>query len=293
MRVLWVLFILALDFMAMAQIQTQIHGHRGTRGYLPENTVPSFIKAFELGAHAIELDVVITKDGYVLVSHEPYMSAGICLDKLGNSLNNPAKNHNIYEMTVDQTREYDCGSLPHGKFKQQERMRVHKPLLSEVVEAVENYLEGKKGGGIIYNIEIKSDPKGDGIQHPAPKEYVKLVHDELKRLNILDKSFVQSFDVRILQELKQLDPMLPISYLVANLNSWEKNIEELGFIPDYYTPYYKLLKKKKVKAIQALNIKVGTWTVNKEKDIKKLVRWGVDVIITDYPDRGANVLKTH
>jgi glycerophosphoryl diester phosphodiesterase len=276
----------------MGQVKTEIHGHRGARGHMPENTIPSFIRALELGAHAIELDVVITKDRQVLVSHEPYMSAGICTDAQGNKLDNPSKSHNIYEMTLAETRNYDCGSLPHSRFKGQEKMVVHKPLLSEVVDAVEQFMKDKPKRRIVYNVEIKSQPKTDGTHHPVPADYVQLVYAEMKRLNILDKSMVQSFDLRILQELRKLDADLPISFLIANAKSWEKNIEELGFVPQYYTPYYKLMKKKTVKQLQAKNMKVGVWTVNDEKVIRKLMRWGVDVIITDYPDRGVAELST-
>jgi glycerophosphoryl diester phosphodiesterase len=270
----------------MGQIKTEIHGHRGARGHLPENTIPSFIRALEQGANAIELDVVITKDRNVLVSHEPYMSSGICVDAEGNKLQNPSKMHNIYEMTVAETRSYDCGSLPHSRFKDQEKMVVHKPLLSEVVEAVEQFMADKPKRPIVYNVEIKSQPKTDGTHHPEPVDYAQLVYAEMKRLNIVGKSMVQSFDLRILQELRKLDADLPISFLIANAKSWEKNIQELGFVPQYYTPYYKLIKKKTVKQLQAKNMKVGVWTVNDQKLIRKLISWGVDIIITDYPDRG-------
>ena len=78
---------------------------------------------------------------------------------------------------------------------------------------------------------------------------------------------------------------------MANLKGFSENIRELGFQPDYYTPYFKLLNKKKVKEIHAAGIKVGVWTVNAPKDIRRMIAIGVDAIITDYPDRVCSIKR--
>jgi len=277
-------FILS-NFIVMGQQEIEIHGHRGARGYLPENTIPSFIRAIELGATAIELDVVISKDGRVVVSHEPYMSAAICLDSLGQQLKNPSKNHNIYEMNYAQIACYDCGSIKHSRFPEQENIKVVKPLLEDVVDAVENYVKQQGIAPVVFNVEVKSDPKGDHTHHPEPARYVGILVELLRSKNINNHLIVQSFDERILQELHRQAPEITISFLVANLNSFESNIESLGFQPAYYTPFYKLLNKRKVKEIHASGIKVGAWTVNKPKEIRRMINIGVDAIISDYPDR--------
>ena len=269
----------------MGQKELEIHGHRGARGYLPENTLPSFIRAIGLGATALELDVVISKDGLVVVSHEPYMSASICLDSLGQPLKNASKNHNIYEMTYAQVACYDCGSIPHNRFPEQENRVERKPLLSHVIDTVENYVLAHGIAPIVYNVEVKSDPKGDNIHHPIPSRYVEILVNELRAKKINDHLIVQSFDERILQELHRQAPEITISFLIANLNSFESNIESLGFIPTYYTPNFKLLNKKKVKEIHEAGVKAGVWTVNKPKDIRRMINIGVDAIISDYPDR--------
>lgn len=289
-RILILFFILS-NFIAMGQRTVEIHGHRGTRGYLPENTIPSFIKAIDLGSTAIELDVVISKDGLVVVSHEPYMSAGICLDSLGQSLKNPSQNHNIYEMTYAQVACYDCGSIKHNRFPEQENMKVSKPLLSEVIDVIEDYVKEMGITPIVYNVEVKSDPKGDNTHHPEPAKYVEILVELLRSKNINDHLIVQSFDERILKELHRQAPEITISFLVANLNSFSANIESLGFQPTYYTPYFKLLNKKKVKEIHEAGVKVGVWTVNKPKDIKRMINIGVDAIISDYPDRVNTLLS--
>lgn len=269
----------------MGQREVEIHGHRGTRGYLPENTIPSFIKAIELGATALELDVVISKDELVVVSHEPYMSANICLDSMGQSLKNPSKLHNIYEMTYTEIASYDCGSIKHNRFPEQENIKVSKPLLADVIDVIERYVKEKGIAPIVYNVEVKSDPKGDYTHHPEPVRYVEILVELLRSKNINDHLIVQSFDERILKELHRKAPEITISFLIANLNSFTANIESLGFQPTYYTPFYKLLNKKKVKEIHNAGIKVGAWTVNKPKDIKRMINIGVDAIISDYPNR--------
>lgn len=281
----FILFFILSNFIVMGQRTVEIHGHRGTRGYLPENTIPSFIKAIDLGSTAIELDIVISKDGLVVVSHEPYMSSNICLDSLGQPLKNPSQNHNIYEMTYAQVACYDCGSIKHNRFPEQQNMKVSKPLLSEVIDVIEDYVNKKGIAPIVYNVEVKSDPKGDNTHHPEPAKYVEILVKLLRSKNINDRLIVQSFDERILKELHLQAPEVTISFLVANLNSFSVNIESLGFQPAYYTPYYKLLNKKKVREVHDANIKVGVWTVNKPKDIKRMINIGVDAIISDYPDR--------
>ena len=281
----FILFFISSNFIVMGQRTVEIHGHRGTRGYLPENTIPSFIKAIDLGSTAIELDIVISKDGLVVVSHEPYMSANICLDSLGQPLKNPLQNHNIYEMTYAQVACYDCGSIKHNRFPEQQNIKVSKPLLSEVIDVIEDYVNKKGIAPVVYNVEVKSDSKGDNTHHPEPAKYVEILVKLLRSKNINDRLIVQSFDERILKELHMQAPEVIISFLVANLNSFSVNIESLGFQPSYYTPHYKLLNKKKVREVHDANIKVGVWTVNKPKDIKRMINIGVDAIISDYPDR--------
>ena len=281
----FILFFILSNFIVMGQRTVEIHGHRGTRGYLPENTIPSFIKAIDLGSTAIELDIVISKDGLVVVSHEPYMSANICLDSLGQPLKNPSQNHNIYEMTYAQVACYDCGSIKHNRFPEQQNMKLSKPLLSEVIDVIEDYVKEKGIAPVVYNVEVKSDPKGDNTHHPEPAKYVEILVKLLRSENINDRLIVQSFDERILKELHLQAPEITISFLVANLNSFSVNIQSLGFQPAYYTPYYKLLNKKKVREVHDANMKVGVWTVNRPKDIKRMINIGVDAIISDYPDR--------
>lgn len=103
-----------------------IQGHRGCRGLLPENSMPAFIRAIELGVHTLELDLAISKDKKVVVSHEPFMSRKICLYASGNEiLQSMDMKYNLYEMTYDEIKQFDCGLKFHPDYPNQAKISVH------------------------------------------------------------------------------------------------------------------------------------------------------------------------
>ncbi|MFM8834550.1 MAG: glycerophosphodiester phosphodiesterase family protein, partial [Cytophagales bacterium] len=119
-----------------------VQGHRGARGLKPENTIPAFLTALDYGVTTLELDVVITKDKKVLVSHEPWMFSGICLTPDGNTiLGKDEKRYNIYELTYEEVKKFDCGSIGNGHFPEQEKIKISKPLLSDVIVAAETHIK--------------------------------------------------------------------------------------------------------------------------------------------------------
>jgi glycerophosphoryl diester phosphodiesterase len=268
----------------MAQLNVDIQGHRGCRGLMPENTIPAFIKALEIGVNTLELDVVISKDGKVIVSHEPYMSSTICLDPDGNEIANQEK-YNIYEMTYEEVATFDCGSKFHSKFPEQAKIKVSKPLLSAVIDTVDQYLSDNNLPPVKYNIELKSTPKGDDIFHPKPDEFSRIVIDLLKEKKVVEQVIIQSFDERILESFHQLAPEFELAFLVTNIASMKKNLSKLSFQPQLYSPNFKLVNKNTIKQAKVMNIGLVVWTVNEEKDIQKMIDLGVDAIISDYPDR--------
>jgi glycerophosphoryl diester phosphodiesterase len=270
----------------MSQNKVDIQGHRGCRGLLPENTIPAFLHAVKLGVNTLELDVVVTKDKQILVSHEPYMSAQICLYADGIEID--AKNEkklNVFEMTTAEVQAFDCGSKYHPNFPNQVKMKVSKPLLSEVIDAVEDYVLVNNLPPVNYNIEIKSTVTGTNIYHPEPTEFANLLLEVLQSKKILDRCVIQSFDVRSVQAVKKLSPKVTTSFLVANIKGVSKNLKLLGFNPDYYSPQYKLVTQRTVNKLHQQGIKIAVWTVNEKADIEKMKAMGVDAIITDYPDR--------
>ncbi|HET6542964.1 MAG TPA: glycerophosphodiester phosphodiesterase [Chryseolinea sp.] len=270
-----------------------IQGHRGARGLRPENTIPAFIMALDSGVTTIELDVAITKDKQVIVSHEPWMSSAICLDSAGRAINEKEeKKFNIYQMTFEQVQLFDCGSTGNSKFPQQEKMKTTKPLLRDVIVAVENHIKSHATYEVDYNIEIKSSPEGDKKFHPSVEEFSDLIYQLVDEYIPLERVVIQSFDFRVLKYWHQKYPDIRLAALVENTKSIDANLANLGFKPSTYSPYFKLLNREKVKYLHQLRIRVVPWTVNEISDMLSLKGMGVDGLITDYPDRARKYKNT-
>ena len=278
---------------AKAQLRIDVQGHRGCRGLLPENTIPAFIRAINIGVTTLEMDVVITKDNKVVVSHEPFLNHEICKNAKGEEIKeSEEKSYNIYKMDYAEVKECDCGTKVHPRFKEQQKVPVYKPLLEEVIDLVEKYIAVKKLPPVKYNIEIKSEPQTDNEFHPAPAVYTDIVYQLLKDKNMLDRVILQSFDVRPLQYIHQQNYPVKTALLIENLKNFDKNLSLLGFTPDIYSPYYKLVTDTLVKACHEKHIQLIPWTVNDKTDIDRMLKLKVDGIISDYPDRVVDIV-TH
>ncbi|WP_420385580.1 glycerophosphodiester phosphodiesterase family protein [Roseivirga sp.] len=279
------LLISLLCSVSLSAQEIDIQGHRGARGLMPENTIPAFIRALEEGVTTLELDVVITSDRRVLVSHEPFMSAEICLSPLGEEIKrSEQKEHNIFEMTAAETVLYDCGSKGNERFPKQNKMSAYKPLLVEVIDSVESYIAAKKLPNVFYNIEIKSSEAGDGVFHPSFDIFSDIVYGLLKSKLPSFRYTIQSFDFRVLKYFHESYEEVKLVALIENTKGVEANLEALGFVPEVYSPYHILLNEKAVALCHEKGMKVVPWTVNDRKRMEKLVEWGVDGIITDYPN---------
>lgn len=280
-----IIFTLIISLMAHGQ-SFDIQGHRGCRGLMPENSVPGFLKAIDLGVTTIEMDVVVSADGKVVVSHDPYISSGFCVNELGIPINKKKeKDINIFRMLYDDVRLFDCGIIGNEDFPEQEKLSVHKPLLIEAIQACEEHVKATGRENIRYNIEIKSTPSGDNIFHPVPELYTRLVYEAIRDIVPAERVLIQSFDVRILQFWKMRYPEYKISFLLSGSKSPQKVLDELGFTPDVFSPSYKRINQSAVEEWHKLGVKVIPWTVNDISDIKKVIGMGVDGLITDYPDR--------
>lgn len=263
-----------------------IQGHRGARGLMPENSIPGFIRAIDLGVTTVEMDVVISGDGKVVVSHDPYISSKFCVNELGRAIKKKEESQiNIYNMLYEDVVLFDCGAVGNPNFPEQEKLSVSKPLLSVALKACEEHIEKTGRSAVQYNIELKSRPSWDGIYHPDPNLYTELVYDVVKNAVPKERICIQSFDFRILHYWRLKYPDYTISMLVGNTKSVAKNIEELGFTPEVYSPSYRLVKEKDIKELHQQSVKVIPWTVNDVKEMQKLIDMGVDGLITDYPNR--------
>lgn len=265
-----------------------IQGHRGCRGLYPENTIVAFVHAMKLGVHTLEFDVVISKDKEVIVSHEPFMNHEICTQPNGRPiLKENEESHNIYELTYDEIKTYDSGTTYFDKFPHQVKIRTHKPSLHDVILKTSEI-----DSSILYNIEIKRKIEWDSTHHPEYQEFADLVINKLNELNVLNRTTVQCFDIETLKYIDSKYPDVRLVYLVANRNTIDQNMELLGFNPYVYSPYFKMISSKDVEFCKVNNIKLIPWTVNDFKDLRDQIELGVDGIITDYPDRLLQMVKS-
>ena len=142
-----------------------------------------------------------------------------------------------------------------------------------------------------FNIEVKSRPEWDNIFHPEVSEYCDLVLEIVRDADIEERVIIQSFDIRCLQYMHEKYPDMKLAYLTENLVSWERNLKELGFQPDIYSPYFPQLSPNAIKAMQDEGMKVIPWTINDSSDIRTFIEMGIDGIISDYPNRVVEILE--
>ena len=278
-----------------------IQGHRGCRGLMPENTILAFLKAIDLGVTTLELDVVISKDHQVVVSHEPYFNSAFSISPEGKPVDKKdEKSLVLYQMNYADIKRYDVGSNGNPAYPEQQKLKTYKPLLSEVIEQAEAYRKAKNLPLFSYNIELKSEPLEYNKSQPEPAAFCDLVQaviakhlppDRVSPDRVPpDRVVIQSFDFAMLKQWKQgaeagKYPKVRLAALVENLRSPEKNLDDLGFKPDIYSPYFRLLSAGKIARMHEQGIRVIPWTVNQRDDMVRLKSWGVDGLITDYPDR--------
>lgn len=292
-----------------------LEAHRGGRDVRPENTLYSYAYAIELGATSIECDMQLTKDGQIVMSHNPILNSDITRDENGNYIEN--NKYDIRLMTVDELKKFDVGIMDpncgeyydlHGKTQFTYDAKI--PTLEELMQLIQSY--GDKN--IVLNIETKSypDPASAGYKNNAdPKKFVEVFNNIVKKYNMEDRVVLQSFDWQTLIEMKKLNPNISTSALWQKQPSWGRDSESLrryekkkspwlgGLdIKDYQgnpvkaahaigadiiSPYYTEISKQDVDEAHSLGMKVVPWTVNNEKDMNMLLDMGVDGIISDKP----------
>ena len=258
--------------------------HRGGRGLMPENTIPAMLAVIDnYKVTTLEMDLAITKDKQVVVSHDPTLNPIITTKADGTYIK--ANEFTIYQMDYVQLQKFDVGLKVHPVYPQQKKLAVAIPTLNDLVDSVE--MKGKNiGRKMFYNIEIKSVDGKDVIEHPAPDEFVELVVNTIKQKNIDARTTIQSFDLRPLKVLHDKYPGIQLAYLVEGKDASDvkMKIDLLGFSPNIYSPEYKYVTKETVDYCHANNMKIIPWTVNTKTEMDALIALGVDGLITDYPN---------
>ncbi len=259
--------------------------HRGGRGLMPENTIIAMKNAMTFSAvTTLEMDTHVTKDGQVVVTHDDHLSPGFMLTPEGKEIpKEDAKKYPIFQMDYEQLRTFDIGTKINAAFPQQKKVKTYLPLLEELIDSVQHEIrKGKKQ--YFYNIETKSDEKGDGIVNPTPDVFVKLLMDIIEKKEIKPYVVIQSFDKRTIQLIHKNYPEVKTSFLIANKKSYEENIKDLGYKPFILSPEFNMVDMDFMLKAHADGIKVVPWTVNTKEGISRLKALKVDGIITDYPN---------
>ncbi|ABB23037.1 glycerophosphodiester phosphodiesterase family protein [Pelodictyon luteolum] len=250
----------------------EIQAHRGARSLFPENTIAAFIGAADLGIRVVELDLIVSADLQLVVSHDPW-------------INVHGGRRPIYAMHSEDVAGYDCGA-PDPRFPLQQRIRASRPLLCDVFRAVDIHLAGAGPGELMaYNLELKSWPSRDRLFHPPPALFARLVLDAALSAGVLGRIRIQSFDWRVVREAWKRMPAIPYGILVERAGAIRPSLRHLGFRPQWLNPHYCLATPALVRHLHASGIQTAPWTVNDPGLMLRLRDIGVDGIITDHPER--------
>ncbi len=263
-----------------------VHAHRGGMALYPENTIPAMKNAVDLGVPVLELDLHVSKDSQVIVSHDAFFNSVKALTPEGNViLKQKEREYKYFSMTYDSIRKYDVGSHPNPAFPDRKNVKTIVPLVSDLIDSVETYARRSGKAPLSYNIEIKSDPAKDGIFSPDYKTFADLCMKVLLGKNLGERLLLQCFDVRTLNYVHQKYPSVRLSYLVEDSNAtFEELMARLNFVPQVYSPEHDMLTKEVVRKIHVKGMQIAPWTVDKKKEVLRLKKLGVDAIITNRPD---------
>lgn len=295
-----------------------VQGHRGARGLKPENTLPSFETAFDLGVASVETDVHLTRDGCPLLVHDPRITKAHCA-LLDPAAAPPAESCPLVSgLTLAQCRAYRADQNPSAaRFPTQDAAvtplaRVFArergidpyapPALADLVDLAAAYAgplgshvgktaeQRAAAGRVVFDLELKRVPFrpeviGDDFRGEGPGRLEERVVAELRRAGVVGRAVVRSFDHRCVRAVKALEPALRTAILVAGTAPLDPGALAREAGANLYCPDYLFLDERQVRQAHAAGVLVFPWTVNEPEDWERLVAWGVDGITTDYPDR--------
>ncbi|HWA38047.1 MAG TPA: glycerophosphodiester phosphodiesterase [Burkholderiales bacterium] len=288
-----------------------LQGHRGARGLAPENTLPGFQKALDLGVTTLELDIAVTKDGVLVVYHDQTLNPDITRDASGKFLEQRPV---IHSLTWAELQAYDVGRLKPGSQyganypDQQPADGTRIPRLSDVFDLVKRSGNAK----VRFAIETKLHPEKPD-ETPAPEPFARAVVDEIRKAGMAARSQILSFDWRTLQVVQKIAPEIPTVYLTLQRrfdniqvknpagSPWTAGFQyrDHGSIPKmikaaggrFWSVYFGDLTPEAAQEARSLGLKILVWTVNDPAAMGRMLDLGIDGLITDRPDLAIPVLK--
>lgn len=280
-----------------------LQGHRGARGLAPENTLAAFRTALRIGVSTLELDVGVSRDGELLITHDLRLNPNLTRDAAGLWIADPGPPLN--SLTLAELQRFDVGRLKPGT-RYAATYPAQTAFDGEKMPTLAALFEQTRAWGantVRFNIETKLSPLTPELS-PAPEVFAQALVEVVKRQGMAGRVSVQSFDWRTLQALHKLAPGLPLVALTVR-QSWLDNLSDGRWtgglmLADHgqsvprmvkalgastWSPFHGELDMAQLREAQALGLKVIPWTVNDVAVIERLIGWGVDGLISDYPDR--------
>lgn len=304
--------LILLSLLACASAHAfDLQGHRGTRGLAPENTLAAFQRALAIGVTTLETDLAVTKDGVLVISHDPVLNPDLVRGPDGAWI--AAKGPPIHTLTLAELRAYDVGRTnPASAYAKQ--FPEQKPADGQRFPTLAEVFALGNGNRVRFAIETKITPDSGG-ETPDPATFAKLVVAAIREAGMDGRVSVLSFDWRTLLEVKKLAPEIP-TVCITQVSGNFDNVKGLFGRPSAWTAGLDLAKQddsvpKLVKAAgcgtwssffrnltpalvdeaHALGLVVLPWTVNDPRDMARMIDWKLDGLVTDYPDRARKVLE--
>jgi glycerophosphoryl diester phosphodiesterase len=255
-----------------------LQGHRGARGLVPENTLPGFERAVEIGVTTLELDVGVTRDGVVVIHHDRRLNPDLARGPDGQWIAAPGPL--IKELTFEELERYDVGRIRPGS-EYARRFPHQTPIDGTRIPRLSG-LFAAAGSSVRFNIETKLSPEAPE-EALAPEPFARALIAEIRKAGVESRSTIQSFDWRTLKVVEKEAPAIATSYLTDSRNSDPNAVHAAG--GRLWSPDFTTLTPEKVAAARKLGLKIIPWTVNEPADIRRMLKLRVDGLISDYPDR--------
>jgi glycerophosphoryl diester phosphodiesterase len=245
-----------------------VHGHRGARARRPENTLPAFEYAIAQGVDALEMDMAVTKDNVIVISHDPVLEGAVC--------KGPVERAVIRQLTLAEVRGWDCGAVRNPRFDTQQPVPgTRMPTLDEVFALASL-------GTFDYNIETKSFPDHPEFT-PAPDDFARMVLEKVRQYHLESRVILQSFDFRTLIAMRKLAPGIRLSALVENDARDFTSVSAAAANAEIISPDFHLVTPGKVAKAHEAGLQVVPWTANTQADWDMLIAARADAIISDDP----------